>query len=217
MRDTKSFFEAEACYHLYNHANGGDDLFLSNDNYKYFLNRLEHYCTPFCEILSYCLMPNHFHLLIRIRSTEIIFNGEPHSPQSLHRKIIQTLSNFFNAYAKAFNKQQNRRGALFCNGVKRIQITDERHLQQLILYIHNNPVHHNFRNHPSYWPYSSYNTIVQNRRGIIPNQEIIQLFGGKENFIGTHEAQPEPARIKTQEMWNLKRADKTTQQNAAVI
>ena len=57
-------------YHLYNHANGKENLFVEEKNYHFFLNKLSEHILPVCKIYAYCLMPNHFHLLIQVRTAE---------------------------------------------------------------------------------------------------------------------------------------------------
>ena len=55
-------------YHLFNHANGYENLFTESKNYDFFLERLSLHVLPVAHIYAYCLMPNHFHLLVKIRS-----------------------------------------------------------------------------------------------------------------------------------------------------
>ena len=55
-------------YHLYNHANGRENLFVETKNYYFFLEKLSFHVLPVAEIYAYCLMPNHFHMLIKIRN-----------------------------------------------------------------------------------------------------------------------------------------------------
>jgi putative transposase len=57
-------------YHVINHANGFENIFANQDNYRYFLQQYAKYIFPIARTYAYCLMPNHFHLLIRIRSEE---------------------------------------------------------------------------------------------------------------------------------------------------
>jgi putative transposase len=60
-------FLPEQFYHIYNRGNNRQSVFLGDENYSFFLRRLDHYFTPVhAEIAAYCLMPNYFHLLIRL-------------------------------------------------------------------------------------------------------------------------------------------------------
>ncbi len=68
MQDTKAILIPEGTYHIYNRANGNESLFFREDNYLYFLEKYKEYISPVAETFCYCLMPNHFHFLIRIKS-----------------------------------------------------------------------------------------------------------------------------------------------------
>jgi len=67
MRDYKSKLEPGRFYHIYNRANGSERMFRNNENYKYFLRRYKKYIDPIVKTYAYCLMPNHFHLLVQVR------------------------------------------------------------------------------------------------------------------------------------------------------
>lgn len=60
--------EEGSFYHIYNRGNNGGDIFFDDENYNYFLKLLAKYITPVADIYAYCLMRNHFHLLVRIKS-----------------------------------------------------------------------------------------------------------------------------------------------------
>ena len=101
---------------------------------------------------------------------------------------MQQLSNFLNCYAKAFNKQYNRRGALFLDFTRRKEIKDEFYFSGLINYIHQNPVHHGFCKSPSEWDYSSYNSIISiNKSSKLERNAVFDWFGGIEEFIAFHQ------------------------------
>ncbi len=54
-------------YHLYNHANGNENLFRNEENYLFFLKKFAFYVNPIADTYAYCLMPNHIHFLIAIK------------------------------------------------------------------------------------------------------------------------------------------------------
>jgi REP element-mobilizing transposase RayT len=63
-------FEYGKYYHLYNRSNNKELLFRSRDNYYYFLEKFRTYIGPYCAVLASCLMPTHFHFLIRIETED---------------------------------------------------------------------------------------------------------------------------------------------------
>mgnify|MGYP006205848243 CR=1 FL=1 len=133
MSNTENF-ECEYIYHVYTHANGKDLIFREEENYRYFLNKLIKYIIPIAEIYAYCLMPNHFHLLLRFKKIGEILNIDE------HKYLMKQFSNLLNSYAKAYNKRYNRKGSLFLDYLKRKKVSDEKYLVKLLHYIHNNPV-----------------------------------------------------------------------------
>jgi hypothetical protein len=63
----KPLLEPGAYYHIYNHANGSDNLFRNDDNYMFFLKKYSEFISPVADTFAYCLMPNHFHLAVRMK------------------------------------------------------------------------------------------------------------------------------------------------------
>lgn len=190
-------------YHIYNHANGEDDLFKEDANYLYFLKRYAHFIYPIAETYAYCLMPNHFHLLINIRREEdliknLMLQTFPknlnlegfQNPPGLDRKIIQQFSNLFNSYTKAYNKMYERKGSLFIKNFKRKHIADESCFTSIVQYIHSNPVHHGFCDSIKEWYWSSYHTYLNNKHTLLRKQETLKWFGGREEFIKKHKEIP---------------------------
>ena len=68
MKNYEIPLSSENYYHIYNHTNGSDNLFLNSENYRYFLQRYATFISPIADTFAYCLMPNHIHFLIRIKS-----------------------------------------------------------------------------------------------------------------------------------------------------
>jgi putative transposase len=95
-------------------------------------------------------------------------------------------SHLFNAYTQAMNKRYARTGSLFETTFERKLVTSETYFRQLIFYIHNNPVHHGFVQHIGLYPWSSYHTMLSDKFTKLKRNEVLELFGGKENFIYYH-------------------------------
>ena len=64
--------QPNSSYHIFNHANGFENIFTEDENYRFFLDKYKEYITPIAETYAYCLLPNHFHLVVRIRKREVI-------------------------------------------------------------------------------------------------------------------------------------------------
>jgi len=77
MGDTKVPFEPNTVYHVYNHGDAEDQIFREDTNYAFFLKRYGKYIPPIADTYAYCLMPNHFHLMVRIKSIEGILTKNP--------------------------------------------------------------------------------------------------------------------------------------------
>lgn len=99
--------------------------------------------------------------------------------------LHNVFSNFFNSYAKAYNKQISRTGSLFEKHFKRIRLDDEVYLRNLILYIHLNPKHHIDIDYKTFL-FSSYQSILSVKETKLEREAVLNLFGGKDNFIFCH-------------------------------
>ncbi len=146
MDDKTAILIPETTYHVYNRANGNEQLFVKEENFSYFLEKYKQYISPIADTFCYCLMPNHFHFLIRIKTENELakyfkIDGSNLTGfENLSGLLAKKFSDFFNAYSKAINKQQNRKGSLFMRPFKRKRITDEKYILKLVHYIHYNPV-----------------------------------------------------------------------------
>lgn len=85
----RDFLEPDKFYHIYNHANGDDKLFREERNYSFFMQKIEKYIVPCCDIYSYCLIPNHFHFALRVKSEhELIKIWEDKLDKKLSKLIL---------------------------------------------------------------------------------------------------------------------------------
>ncbi len=175
--------ESDCFYHIFNRGNNKEDIFKESDNYYHFLKLLKKHILPIADIYAYCLMKNHFHLLIKIKSFQ---NLQVDDKLMKLKNLSQPFSNLFNAYTKSINKRYNREGSLFKVRFKRNRMTNEEYLKNAILYIHLNPLKHGFTDNFENYEYSSYRSILSNKRTELKRREVIDFFGNKENFILVH-------------------------------
>ena len=178
--------EPDKFYHIYNRGNGDERIFRNSGNYKFFLKKYQQYIDPVAETYCYCLMPNHFHFLIKIRSTEEIANLNPPALEKPGLYCSKQFSNLFSSYTQALNKQQGRMGSLFMKNFKRKEVDSDKYFFQLVHYIHMNPVAAKMVEKPSGWEYSSYQKLLTGSKTFLQREKILELFGDLDNFVHVH-------------------------------
>ena len=190
MTDIRTIpIEADCFYHIYNRGINGVNIFRSERNYLFFLNKISKFLIPVCDIYAYCLMSNHFHFLVKVKSDfelESLVKAARtglHSPQNIFSKQF---ANIFNSYSQAFNKENSRHGSLIESPFKRKLIRSEEYLINTIIYIHQNPQSHSITDDFSTYNFSSYQSILSNSKTLLKRDEVVELFDSKENFIMSH-------------------------------
>lgn len=187
-----NMFETGAVYHIYNRANGAENLFREQKNYAFFLAKYFDHIHPVVETFAWCLLPNHFHLMLRIRPEAEIAKRGLTGFQNLSGLVSQRFSNLFNAYTKAINKTYERHGSLFQRPFKHKEVDSDAYFGQLVLYIHQNPVKHGFVTDLRDWPHSSYHQYASNLTGFenlsgLDMNVVLDWFGSLEEFKRAHE------------------------------
>jgi putative transposase len=138
-RNIVKVYDTESYYHVYNRGAGNQKLFLDANDKRKFLSLIERYVTPKenrddseksypefdIEINAFCLMGNHFHLLVYQMEDRDALSG-----------LMRSVST---AYSMYFNKKYKRHGHVFQSVFKASRITDESYLKHITRYIHMNP------------------------------------------------------------------------------
>ena len=160
-------------YHLYNRGNNKEKIFLDEENYLFFLSKFKKYLMPNVDVFAYCLMPNHFHFFIRINHLSAFEKG---------------IKNFFISYAKAINKKYDRVGSLFQGRYKISEIEPDGYFTRMTTYIHQNPRKAGFVVNLEDYKFSSYAAhLYPNQKSLLQRKEVLDWFGGINNFIKYHE------------------------------
>jgi len=161
------------------------------------------------DTFAYCLLRNHFHLALRIKTTdeqekfykktcEVLQTSQVLKEKKFNKlKPSQQFSNFFNSYTKSINKEYGRTGKLFEERFERKAVTSYKYLKNLIHYIHYNPQKHGFVDDFKEYPYSSYGSVLSEKVTKLNREEIISLFEGKDNLISYHAKEPDEKVIKS--------------------
>jgi len=193
-RDYKIFAKG-SFHHIYNRGNNKEIVFRDEQDYRAFLFRLglglgiEKGDLNECEITkslksriringlkpenfklhSFCLMPNHLHLLIE---------------QCGDESISKLISRVFTSFSKYINLKYERVGHVFQDQFKSVQIKTNPQLMLVSSYIHMNPVKDSLVNNPEEYKWSSYSDFIVDRKNqIVHKQFLTEIFGGTKNFI----------------------------------
>jgi REP element-mobilizing transposase RayT len=175
-RNREKDYVPDSYYHVYNRGLNKGDIFKDDRDYAVFLSLLKRYLgseiikdknyhvyeslRDRVELAAFCLMPNHFHLLI--------YQHDSTGMTDLLRRACT-------AYVSYFNKRYGRSGPLFQERFKASRITKDEYLQHISRYIHLNPP--NYRS----WEFSSlpYYLGTKHADWVRPKR-ILELFDGGE-------------------------------------
>ena len=185
-------------FHVYNRGNKKEDVFLDESDFRFFLLRLKQYLFPdernksrlsllpenSFSLISYCLMPNHFHLLLR---------------QNLDIPTSKLLLRVCTSYSKYFNKKYDKVGHIFQDQFKQITIGDDTYLKWLSCYIHQNPKVAGLVNKIENYKWSSYQDFMgKEPNGICDKKIILSQFKSNDDFRDFTESSYEIIKHKTE-------------------
>lgn len=199
-------FESGHIYHIFNQGNDRKPIFFKPENYLFFLNKIKTHIAPYADILAWCLMPNHFHLMVHLNThhmeTHRVTLSHPVSTQAVNKTQTFNLSiaTLLRSYTRAINIQEDKTGSLFREGTKaecltridgltpsfyntefgtKINISNpEKEYPQICFnYIHNNPVKAGLVKQPQDWEFSSYRDYCGLRNGKLVNKSRAKEFG----------------------------------------
>ena len=161
-------------YHICDRAVGNELLFRRPEDYSDWMQRVEKFLLPFVELHAYCLMNNHYHLLIRALET------------TDHKLFSKQMAKLQSTYAKEYNRNYDRKGGLFMRPFARREILNEAQLAWVFWYIHRNPLHHGISLNWETWPYSSYPFYLNKEPTLLTTQFCTELFGGTDQLKAFH-------------------------------
>lgn len=132
-------------YHVYNRGNNGQSVFLEKENYRFFHEKIKQYFNNKVELISHCLMPSHYHLIVYLPIT-IDFSN--------------VMRSIMTSFVKSYNRWHRRTGHLFEDDYQAILIKGDEQLIHTCRYIHINPVVAGLASKPEDWAYSDYRTWI---------------------------------------------------------
>ena len=191
VQKPKSMF-ANEIYHVYNRGNNRQPIFFNRENYLFFLKKMRTHLLPTCDFLAYCLMPNHFHFLIKTDERTVA------QVAKTNREIAVTafsrgLKTMLSSYARAIQVQEKITGSLFQQKTEKKQVSSANMLEDYTLvcfrYILQNAVKAKLAASPGLWEFCSYPDLAGLRNGTLCNRDLIHRelcmdFNTLEDLIG---------------------------------
>ena len=163
MKPRRPDYAPEQYYHIYNRGARRLSIIREKENYFFILKKVKQYCIKYqLTIIAYCLMPNHYHFLVRQ-------DGE-YRAGLLPQRV-------FNSYTKAYNKRYDHSGTLFEGPYEAIHVDTYNYLLHLCRYIHANPVKDGLVAGLEDWEFTNYAEFIGTREGTLIDNEFV-----KDNF-----------------------------------
>ena len=193
-------------YHIYNQGNNKQKIFFDRENYLFFLKKIRTHILPYGDVLAWCLMPNHFHLMVLVNEVElniaigkIVGVAQSHADNSKIRTINDSIGIMLRSYTQAINKQNGTTGKLIrektkaecinCpdgitptfikeQGITKINIKNpEKQYPQICFdYIHQNPVKARLVKSAVDWEFSSAMDYAGLRNGKLFNKNVAKEY-----------------------------------------
>ncbi|RXK50930.1 hypothetical protein [Aquirufa rosea] len=191
MKKNTSYMVPDQLYHVYNRGINKARIFKEFRNYRFFLSKYQKYISPIADTYAYCLLGNHFHFLLKLKSAQEIYDFkkikiEQRDQIDICKLIAIQFATLFNSYAQAFNRTNDRTGGLFERPYRRIPVEDESYFTQLIKYIHLNPEYHGIAHDFKQYKNSSYQDFTSLKRSFVDKKSVLDYFDGMEGFKEFH-------------------------------
>lgn len=193
MEIRKTALAPDGYYHIYNRGINGAPTFFEEKNYAYFLKQYAQYVHPFVKTYAYCLLGNHFHLLIQVRTEQDLLELFTHpGERALSWHVSNAFASWFQSYTRAINKVYDRSGPLFESPFKRKAVTEASYFSRLVTYIHHNPQYHGLVVDFRTYPHSSYHSYqFTHGKSRLGREETLKWYGDLASFRAAHQLETE--------------------------
>ncbi len=198
------YFEPNGIYHIYNQGNNRQKIYYNRENYVFFTQKIRDHILPYVDILAWCLMPNHFHLMVEVKdfSRGATLSRTPTKSLKAEIDLNHSIGVMLSSYTRAINKQENSTGSLFRQKTKaiclneiqgisshwytsfgvtfmKIDLPEFQYPQVCFNYIHANPVNAGLVKRAEDWEFSSYKDLIGMRGGNLINRQRVDELGLK--------------------------------------
>ena len=164
-------FEPYAVYHVYNRGNQRQVIFFEDDHYLLFLRKIRDRLSPYCDILTWCLMPNYFHFIISPKDTGCVKRV---SGLNEVQRLSYNIGIVLSSYTSIINKERGLTGSLFQKKTKAKRLERVEDVIRCMHYIHQNPLAAGLITDAiEAWKYSSFQDYFGFRNGTLCNSAMM--------------------------------------------
>lgn len=188
MSDNPTLLLYDTYYHIYQRGRDRDDIFIEERNYEFFLSMYFKYIEPIAETFAYCMLPNHYHMLVRVKPQKEIEaflrfseTNRPLDAEYAGRKFSELHLAYSRTIRDAYGKSEN----LFQDELGYIPVETEG-FQKVISGIHQNPQKHQLVKDFRDWKHSSYDLIPSDDPTKIRRETVLEWFGGRKEYLKFH-------------------------------
>lgn len=202
----KAPFSSNKYYHILFRSIDGVPLFKTEKEHIFFLEKWKRFTDPVFETWAYSLLNNHTHFIIKVKQQEEVIQTlctltddaktkaireflEKKEDSLIGPIIERQINSFMVSYTNTYNNIIERKGGLFQQPFRRTQITEDKHLQQAIVYVHANAQKHGLVKDFKVHSYSSYKSIIDNNEIFVNAKKVLDFFGGIDGFVSIHKEQ----------------------------
>lgn len=164
------YFKEDCTYHIYNRSN--EIVFHNRENYIFFLRKIKKHVLPYAEIISYCLMPNHFHFIVTVKPEGVVCFEKKRVDELQH--LTRAIGTVLSSYTQAVNIELGRKGSLFAHKTKAKILNDAKNDYALncFMYVHQNPMLAKLVDKIEDWEFSSFLDYIGKRNGTLVNKQL---------------------------------------------
>jgi hydroxymethylpyrimidine/phosphomethylpyrimidine kinase len=172
--------QPNAYFHIYNSGEKNQVVFTDEAQYTYFISLMQYHLSPMADILAYCLLPNHVHLVLQMKSENAL-------PAQWKNNLAQPFANLFLSFNQSIQKQSGSGSILFQKAYKIHAIQNEEQLVKSIVEVHTNSEKHQIAEDFRQYPYSSFQNILLKKDRVVDGNRCVAHFNNLDNYLKQHE------------------------------
>jgi len=192
----KHEFLAGECYHIYNQCVSHVNYFEQTNNSQHFLDKFQEYFINCFNIYAYCLMPNHFHMIVNVKKEDEVLESLKNKSDSkaiesfkkgeipLDEYILDQLKRFISSITMSYKRNNDHRGPLFVERTKHVLLDGESKLMEKVCYVHHNPIHHSFSTNYRDWDFSSFSDYLTEGTLDSDKEHFLEYIGDGDIILG---------------------------------